>query len=114
MNKNIELIDFPDDKVAEEYVRRGLGNASLDGVTDFDIGVEFENRGLGEDYLFELADDELIQEVKSRGLEPYMFGFDSDVLTLAEKIRVDIHQDLCVKNRVIALIEEITGKLVCR
>lgn len=114
MHQNIELIDFLDDEIAEEYVRRGLGNPSLDDVSDFDIEIEFERRGLDEDMLFEISDEELIREVKDRNIEPQVFGIDPDVTTLADQILVDMHQDLCVKNRVIGLIEKLTGKIVCQ
>lgn len=115
MNKNNhELIDFLDDEISEEYIRRRLGNESLDDVANIDVEIEYESRGLGEYYILELKDEELIEEVKRRKLYPYPYTFDvnADVITLANKIFVDINQDLCVKNRVISLIEQITAKKV--
>ena len=55
--------------------------------------------------LSDVSDFELIKELQNRDIS---FGAtSSDILSLVDQIHIDIHQELCVKNRVIGLIDLI-------
>ena len=110
MSKKTELIEFPDDEVAAEYVRRGLGDPTLDSVNNFDILQEFESRGLCENFLSNLSYEDLNEEMKSRN---ETIDYSSELIIMANTVVEAIQRKEFVSNRLDCLIEEIIGRKVC-
>lgn len=88
---DVKLVDAEDWEILEAVVDRNL-DVSRAG-------------------LFWASESDLTSELRSRGV---WMTLDRDVIDLAERVRQRINMGVCVGNLMNHLIEELTGRLVCK
>ena len=111
MENNKVIGVFSDEVIAQEYIRRGLRNESLDDVSDYDIKAEYEDRGFDSKVIY-LTDDQFVNEVKEMEIDDEIIS--PQFFTLANDILTDINLKKCVKNRVDFLLQNISGRVFCQ
>ena len=90
--QNKLLEDFTDEEIAEEYEARYLGDVDAK-IEDFD-------------------DCELVDEITRRGLEDDILDY--NVKEMCENILFALNTNKDTRPMIVELIQNITGKIVCK
>lgn len=103
------LKELPASDLVAELQRRNYKNFATH-ATDSEIEDEHSERELGDGDVNTSSDDELFQELERRGC--YIFGEDrvEKVGNLIDKI----NQKRATIDEIYSMLEDITGRLICR
>ena len=93
-------------------LRKRKWNGWVGEATDKEIEEEFEDRDLTSSKLTlsGASDEQLFQELESRGV----FIFGEDAIEKASNLIDKINQKRATIEEIYSLLEDITGKLICR